>query len=705
MKKLFLLLFASVLVFSCTKDLELTDSTTNLSATIAQYDDTNMGVYKGLFTTVGTMERGVIEINITPNNYAVASLKLVSGQEISFKADRKIEAGAEVQDLAFSSSSVMASFKLSADLEGNNVQITEVIYKGITSGAIAAHENSRAPVTPITGVLACDDCDAHPLLVTGDTGTFSLLFVGDGSADDDVTALADVGLVVSVTNVGAQSGCVDGGASTTCNIAGGGTIGGNVIGYAGTHTYLNGSDCSEAGGTWSLNSSNHGSYTGTFTSDVTCTPSNNPSVLIVASPGDPTWIDDVELKLEETAEIDADTYLSNGGTPTLAELQAYDAVFLFTDQGAVDPVALGNVLAQYVDGGGHVVDATFTGNVQITGAYTAYSLYSNSGQSNGTNLGIGTIYDPADAILTGVTNFDSGTASYHNTGGTVDPGATVIADYDTGTPLIIKKDNVGTSGTARRVFLNFYPPSSTVNPGFWNVASDGALLMRNALLWAINGGAPPITSVLVVASPGDPTWIDDVELKLEETAEIDADTYLSNGGTPTLAELQAYDAVFLFTDQGAVDPVALGNVLAQYVDGGGHVVDATFTGNVQITGAYTAYSLYSNSGQSNGTNLGIGTIYDPADAILTGVTNFDSGTASYHNTGGTVDPGATVIADYDTGTPLIIKKDNVGTSGTARRVFLNFYPPSSTVNPGFWNVASDGALLMRNALLWANGSL
>jgi hypothetical protein len=38
-------------------------------------------------------------------------------------------------------------------------------------------------------------------------------------------------------------------------------------------------------------------------------------------------------------------------------------------------------------------------------------------------------------------------------------------------------------------------------------------------------------------------------------------------------------------------------------------------------------------------------------------------------------------------------------------VFLNFYPPSSTVNPGFWNVASDGALLMRNALLWANGSL
>ena len=269
MKIFFLLVVASVLVLSCTKDVELqSESTVDLTATLAQYDDTNMGVYKGLFTAQGTMERGTIEINITPNNYGIATLKLVSGQEISFKADRKIETGAEVQGLQFNSSSVMASFKLSADMDGNNVVISDVVYKGNTSGAIAAHDTSRAPVTPITGILACDDCDAHPLLVTGDTGTFSLLFVGDGSANDTVTALTDVGVVVSTG--GSQSGCVDGGTSTTCEISGSDLIGSNDIAWIGTHLYLNGSNCSEASGNWSLTSGNHGSYTGTFVSDVTC---------------------------------------------------------------------------------------------------------------------------------------------------------------------------------------------------------------------------------------------------------------------------------------------------------------------------------------------------------------------------------------------------------------------------------------------------
>jgi len=270
MKKLFLLLFASVLVLSCTKDVELADSSADLSATLAQYDDTNMGVYKGVFTTQGTLERGILEINITPNNVGVATLKLTSGQKINFIADRTIEAGAEVQNLAFSSSSIMASFKLSADLDGANVQISDVVYKGITSGAIAAHETSRAPVVPITGVLACDDCAAHPLLVTGDTGTLSFIYVGDGSADDSLTAMVDVGVILS--NGGSQSGCVDGGATTTCDIDGGGTFGSNVVAWNGTHTYDNVGDCSEAAGTWSLVSGNHGSFTGTFTSDVTCAP-------------------------------------------------------------------------------------------------------------------------------------------------------------------------------------------------------------------------------------------------------------------------------------------------------------------------------------------------------------------------------------------------------------------------------------------------
>jgi hypothetical protein len=212
------------------------------------------------------------------------------------------------------------------------------------------------------------------------------------------------------------------------------------------------------------------------------------TVLITGAPGTAAWIDDVEMKIEGEGFVDADTFLIGAGTPTLAELQSYDAVFVFTDAGAADPVAFGDNLAAYLEGGGAVVDATFTPNVPITGDWTQYEVYSNSGQSNGPNLGIGTIADPADPLLTDVATFDGGTASFHNTGGTIANGAVVVAEYTTGAPLIIKQENVGPANT-RRVFLNFYPPSIDARDDFWNDTSDGATIMSNAIRWVVAGDA------------------------------------------------------------------------------------------------------------------------------------------------------------------------------------------------------------------------
>jgi len=65
-------------------------------------------------------------------------------------------------------------------------------------------------------------------------------------------------------------------------------------------------------------------------------------------------------------------------------------------------------------------------------------------------------------------------------------GATVVAEYTTGAPLIIRAENVGPANT-RRVFLNFYPPSIDARDDFWDTTSDGDQIMRNALLWAIDG--------------------------------------------------------------------------------------------------------------------------------------------------------------------------------------------------------------------------
>jgi hypothetical protein len=300
-----------------------------------------MGVYKGVFTTQGTLERGVVEINITPGNFGVATLKLVSGQDISFKAERIVEAGSEVQNLEFNSSSIMASFKLSADMDGTNVQISDVIYNGAEAGMVALHETSRAPVVPITGSLSCDDCDAHPLLVTGLTGTMSLVFAGDGSADDSVVSLSDVGVVVATP--GAQTGCGDNGDGTsTCAIAGGGTIGTNLIGWDGSHTYNNGGDCSSAAGIWFLDSGNHGFFTGTFVSDTpSCAaPANDTCATAEAAVCGGSYTGNTDLSTDDdglygpdvwysltglTAGDEVTVSLCGGGTDYDSRLVIYDA--------------------------------------------------------------------------------------------------------------------------------------------------------------------------------------------------------------------------------------------------------------------------------------------------------------------------------------------------------------------------------------------
>lgn len=309
------ILFIAViaLLISCSKDNDTSETTAYLSSTLTQYDDTNLGIYKGIFTTQGTMERGVLEVNIIAEKYPVATLKLVSGQELSFIASQIINDGDTIYNLEFRSTASLqgdTSFKMSVNNDGTNVQITDAVYNGITSGMIVIHETSRAPVTPITGVLACDDCDSHPLLETGVTGTFNLLYIGDGSGDDTISAIADVGVVI--TTGGSQTGCIDGGAQTTCDINGGGAFGSNAITWTGTHLYNNTGDCSEAFGTWSLDSDNHGNFTGSFVSDAICDNDNNCNESNPSNGFETAWTSstDFSQRIATDITIAADTNMS-----------------------------------------------------------------------------------------------------------------------------------------------------------------------------------------------------------------------------------------------------------------------------------------------------------------------------------------------------------------------------------------------------------
>lgn len=217
-------------------------------------------------------------------------------------------------------------------------------------------------------------------------------------------------------------------------------------------------------------------------------------VAVLAAENNASWREDVRTKISGTGEIlevDVILVLSGEPVPTLADLSRYRAVLVFSDTSFNDDVAMGNVLADYVDQGGGITIATFAyhdvGSLGIkgrlkTGGYLPFSTASQASPG-----GLTLVKDlPSHPLLFDVTSFDGGTSSYHNSPIAITNGATLVASWSNGQPLVGAKQ----AGHGRVVGLNFFPPSSDARSDFWDASTDGSQLMINALLWT--GQHPPL---------------------------------------------------------------------------------------------------------------------------------------------------------------------------------------------------------------------
>lgn len=178
----------------------------------------------------------------------------------------------------------------------------------------------------------------------------------------------------------------------------------------------------------------------------------------------------------------------SAGTPTWPELMAYESVLVSTD-GSFDAVALGDVLADYVDSGGGVVCAMYVTEPGLTidGRWDTgdYHVIPEVGTVSGDGpITLGPVLVPDHPIMAGVTSFSGGDSSYRTDSVVVHPSATLVACWSDTRALV----GVRTIGRARLVGLGFYPPSSDVRSDFWDPSTDGALLLANSLRWA--AGAP-----------------------------------------------------------------------------------------------------------------------------------------------------------------------------------------------------------------------
>ena len=163
-------------------------------------------------------------------------------------------------------------------------------------------------------------------------------------------------------------------------------------------------------------------------------------------------------------------------------------------------------------------------------------------------------------------------------------------------------------------------------------------------------------------------------------------------GTPTLAELLAYDVVLTWSNYVYADSVGMGNVLADYVDAGGKVVNLNFAmgthgwqmGGRFMTEGYTAM---------DGGGLYFGTVclgaYNPAHPIMAGVTNV----CEYYRMLGTyLTAASTEVAQWSDGQSFVAVKDN------RTVVSINGYVGSD------YQWSGQMPDVVHNAILWLAGT-
>jgi hypothetical protein len=245
------------------------------------------------------------------------------------------------------------------------------------------------------------------------------------------------------------------------------------------------------------------------------------------------------------------------------------------------------------------------------------------------------------------------------------------------------------------------------------VGADGTLLSPThsglTRLAATSGARAALPEVAIVASAAgdvtDAAFIDPQQ-KLLATGQFASVTIIHAGlETPTLAELNAFDAVLVWSNFDFADPVTLGDNLAAYVGLGGGVVTAVFANTSDATGRFlegdwiTEKHAVIAQEQANTAGFAtLGAIDVPGHPVMAGVATFSGGTLSFRPETTDITTGGVLIASWSDGKPLVAVRD---VPDAGKRVDLGFYPPSSDVLSFFWDAATDGDLLLANALTFA----
>ncbi|MHC4572871.1 MAG: S8 family serine peptidase [Planctomycetota bacterium] len=201
----------------------------------------------------------------------------------------------------------------------------------------------------------------------------------------------------------------------------------------------------------------------------------NIDVLLLASGDSPMTLRTGLLAFPDINSVDYFDCAS--AVPTVADLARYEVVVVMSNQAFDDAAQTGDVLADYVDAGGKVVQsmASFAigGGWELAGRFATQEGYEPFGHGDAEfflhSLGD---FDPGHLIMEGVTTLTDEMPA----GVSLRPGAQWVADWQNGVPLVATQ---GSSVVGINMFVF----------DIGEFGGDVPLLFHNAVVWLFEGPA------------------------------------------------------------------------------------------------------------------------------------------------------------------------------------------------------------------------
>lgn len=349
---------------------------------------TNIGIYKGVFTTNDSENRATVEITIPSKTsissvalrYPTAVITMTTGDVYKAKSTEFAQEGFEINEMPFSSTDL--SFKFSVDADGSNPTVSDLTFKGENSSILVSKHTMLAPVMPITGTYMCTVCNGHPGLNSGVEQTFNIIINENTGQIDSQVAF---GGSIVLNGIGVQDNCTPNGNFTDCDINSGDgatnvgfMFNGQPITWTGNHSFNNqpsdpSVDCSGINGTWSFVTNNYGTITGTFVSDFSC------SDAIIFNEDFQTFTGAGFSPTPAAGQLDSNIFISTGFSDGSVAFGDTQTTGDFARGQSTGGVTTGGVYAFDVDGAGNIAWGVQPGGSDWTPGTFKVKIQNNSG--------------------------------------------------------------------------------------------------------------------------------------------------------------------------------------------------------------------------------------------------------------------------------------------------------------------------------------